>query len=105
MRKTKFTVESSLSVKTIASVCDVSSSEALSNENSSNECNLCDGDVGVVSETGMDARPCPYHLEPRRVWHEPNEEGGESETNCLGNTDWQLFQLRFICIYMIVSPL
>ena len=69
-----------------------SSEEILSDENSSNECNLYDSDVGEVSETGVDVGACPFRFEPRRVRRdmqpESNEEDGESETNRLGKTDW-----------------
>ena len=69
-----------------------SSEEILSDENSSNECNLYDSDVGEVSETGVDVGARPFRFEPRRVRRdmqpESNEEDGESETNRLGNTDW-----------------
>ena len=69
-----------------------SSDEILSDENSSNECNLYDSDVGEVSETGMDVGAHPFRFEPRRVQGdmqpESNEEDGESETNRLGKTDW-----------------
>ena len=69
-----------------------SSEEILSDENSSNEYNLYDSDVGEVSENSVDVGPRPYRFEPRRVRRdpqpEPNEEDGESEMNRLGNTDW-----------------
>ena len=65
--------------------------EILSDENSSNECNLYDSDVGEVSETGVDVAARPFRFEPRRVRRdmhpESNEEDGESETNRLGKTD------------------
>ena len=70
-----------------------SSEEILSYEkNSSNECNLFDSDVGLLSETGVDVRARPFRFEPGRVRRdmqpESNEEDGESETNRLKNTDW-----------------
>ena len=69
-----------------------SSEEILSDENSSNECNWYDSDVGKVSETTVDVGPRPYRFEPRRVRRDPqpesNKEDGKSETICLGNTDW-----------------
>ena len=69
-----------------------SSEEILSDENSSNEYNLYDSDVGEVSENSVDVGPRPYRFEPRRVPRdpqpEPNKEDGERETNRLGNTDW-----------------
>ena len=69
-----------------------SSEEILSDENSSNECNLYDSDVGVLSETGVDVGARPFRFEPGRVRRdmqpESSEEDGESETNRLENTDW-----------------
>ena len=69
-----------------------SSEEILSDENSSNECNLYDSDVGEVSETGVDVGARPFRFKPRRVRRdmqpESNEEDGEGETNHLGKTDW-----------------
>ena len=44
-----------------------SSEEVLSNENSSNECNLYDSDIGEVSETSVDVGARPFPLEPRRA--------------------------------------
>ena len=69
-----------------------SSKEILSDKNSSNECNLYDSNVSVLSETAVDVGARPFRFEPGRVWHdmqpESNEEDGESETNRLENTDW-----------------
>ena len=69
-----------------------SSKDILTHENSSNECNLHDSDVGEMSETGMDVGARPFHFEPHRVWRdmqpESNKENSESEMNPLGNTDW-----------------
>ena len=61
--------------------------EILSDENSSNEYNLYDSDVGEESETGVDVAARPFRFEPRRMHPESNEEDGESETNRLGKTD------------------
>ena len=44
-----------------------SSEGILSDENSSNECNLYDSDVGEVSDTGVDVGARPFRFEPRRV--------------------------------------
>ena len=69
-----------------------SSEEILSDGSDSNDCNLYDSDVGVMSETSQDVRPHLYRFEPRRVWRnvqpEPKREESEIKTNRLGNTYW-----------------
>ena len=69
-----------------------SSEEILSDGNDSNDCNLYESDVGEMSETTQDVRPCLYRFDPRSVRRnvqpEPNREESEIEANRLGNTDW-----------------
>ena len=72
-----------------------SSEEILSDENSSNECNLYDS--VICNLYGVDVGARLFCLEPRRVQRdmqpESNEEDGDSETHRLGKTDWLLFRV------------
>ena len=84
-----------------------SSQEILSDGNDSNNCNLYDSDVGEMSESSLDVVPIDLsHAEFGEMFGlNLTEKRAKARRIDLETQTGNCFNLLFIRIYMIVSPL